>query len=150
MEGTEYKITNLFKLLFIILIIIVVFYALTNFLMSRSTKGEEEIVDVEIQYDEILIGSIYNVFGDEYYVLVELEDDYLTLNSLLTSYKSKDGAIKVYTANLNHAMNQKYFKEESNFNSRFPIFKETTLIKIVNDNIVEYYEGIDKVKEILK
>lgn len=149
MEGTEYKITNLLKLLFIILIIVLLFYALTNFITSRSTAKEESNIETEIQYDEILIGSIYNVTNDEHYVLVELEDDYLTLNSVVTSYKSKEDTIKIYTANLNHVMNQKYLGNESNFETRFPIFKETTLIKVANDNIVEYYEGIDKIKEIL-
>lgn len=149
MEGTEYKITDLLKLLFIILIIILAFYALTSFLTSRSKKEGENIAEAEIQYDEILIGSIYNVTSDEHYVLVELEDDYLTLNSVVAAYKSKKDAIKIYTANLNHVMNQKYLSEESNFETRFPLFKQTTLIKIINNSIIEYYEGIDKIKEIL-
>lgn len=149
MEGTEYKITNLLKLLFIILIIILVFYALTNFITSRPTNQKENNPEAEIQYDEILIGSIYNVTNEEHYVLVELEEDYLTLSSVVTAYKSKEDAIKIYTANLNHVMNKKYLKEESNFETRFPTFKETTLIKITNNNIVEYYEGIDKIEEIL-
>lgn len=149
MEGTEYKITNLLKLLFIILIIILVFYVLTNFITNRQTNSEESNIQTEIQYDEILIGSIYSVTSDNHYVLVELESDYLTLNTIVTTYKKKENAIKIYTANLNHVMNQKYLKKESNFETKFPTFKETTLIKIINDNIVEYYEGIDKIKEIL-
>jgi len=150
MEGTEYKITNLLKLLFIILIIILAFYALTNFLMSRPTNNKESIDEAEIQYDEILIGSIYTVTSDQHYVLVELEEDYLTLNNIVTLYKNKEDAIKIYISDLNHIMNQKYLKEESDFETRFPTFKETTLIKIVNNSIVEHYEGIDKIKEILE
>lgn len=150
MEETEYKMTNLFKLLFIILVIILVFYTLTNFITNKKKNTDENENLTEIQYNEILIGSIYNVTSDEHYVLVELESDYLELNNLVSSYSSKEEAIKIYTANLNHIMNQKYFKEESNFETRFPIFKETTLIKVANDSIVEYYEGIDKIKEILK
>ena len=150
MEETEYKMTNLFKLLFIILVIILVFYTLTNFITTKKKNTDENENLTEIQYNEILIGSIYNVTSDEHYVLVELESDYLELNNIVSSYSSKEEAIKIYTANLNHIMNQKYFKEESNFETRFPIFKETTLIKVANDSIVEYYEGIDKIKEILK
>lgn len=150
MEETEYKMTNLFKLLFIILVIILVFYTLTNFITTKKKNTDENENLTEIQYNEILIGSIYNVTSDEHYVLVELESDYLELNNIVSSYSSKEEAIKIYTANLNHIMNQKYFKEESNFETRFPIFKETTLIKVENDSIVEYYEGIDKIKEVLK
>lgn len=145
---TEFKLSNLIKMMAIVLIIIVVFYGITILVMNN--KSEENDNSTSIQYEEILIGSIYKVTDEEHYVLVETSEDYLTLNSIVTSYKEKEDSILLYTADLNNTLNKKYYGETSNFESRFPTFKETTLLKIKDNTISEYYEGVDTIKTILE
>lgn len=148
---SEYKIENLIKMIIILILIIMIFYGLTV-IITKNQKGpnnEEIIENPNIQYDEILIGSIYDQKETEYYVLVELESDYLTLSSSVSGYQKKEDALKLYISNLNDGFNKKYLGETSDFTGKFPIFNKSTLLKISNGQIVEYTEDIDDIQEKL-
>lgn len=147
----EYKIENLIKIIVIVILIIAIFYGLTIIITKNKKQSisDETKENVDIQYDEILIGSIYNQKETEYYVLVELESDYLTLSSSINNYKKKENALKMYTCNLNNGFNKQYFGEVSNFTNKYPTFSKSTLLKIVNKQIVEYIEGTDDIQKKL-
>ncbi|MDD3452855.1 MAG: hypothetical protein PHN42_01065 [Bacilli bacterium] len=144
----EYNIAKIIKTLTIIIIIILIFYGITILLTQNKTTKKENNLSTEIQYDEILIGSIYNQNQDEYYVLVQLTDDYSALYETSYNYQQNND-IKLYTATLDNTMNKKYYGDVSNFENKFPTFKQSTLIKIKNDTIVEHYEGVTEILKIL-
>lgn len=148
--NEEYSLTGLIKMIFLILIISIVFYGLT-IIITKNKKIEDDIIkdETQIQYNEILIGNIYDQNEDEYYVLVELNSDYLTLNNVITNYNQKTNKIKLYTADLNNTFNKSYYGTESNFDLQYPIFNKSTLIKIKDKKLVEYVEGTDKITEKL-
>lgn len=146
----EYKIENLIKIILIVIIIIVVFYGLTIIITNGNNESTQESIESsEIQYEEILIGSIYEQKETEYYVLVELESDYLTLSSAVNSYRKKEDAMKLYICNLNNGFNKKYLGDVSDFTTKYPTFSKSTLLKIVNKQIVEYTEGTDDIQKKL-
>lgn len=146
----EYKTESFIKMIGIVILICMIFYGLTV-LITNNQKEEQllENEEIKIQYDEILIGSIYNQKENEYYVLAELSSDYLTLNSSIRNYSSKENSLKIYIANLDDGFNKKYLGENSDFTKKYPIFKESTLLKIKDGQIVEYYEGTDAIQKHL-
>ena len=99
---SEYKIENLIKIIIIVLLIAGIFYGLT-ILITKNKKNTSSSTDnttnTDIQYTEILLGSLYNQKENEYYVLVETESDYLTLSSIVNTYHKKAEAIKLYISN---------------------------------------------------
>ena len=107
--NDEYKIENLIKIIVILLLIVGVFYGLTIIVMNNQKEDLNNNIesDTEIKYDHILIGNIYNQKEQEYYVLVELDSDYLTLNSIVSNYSKKENALKIYTSSLNNVFNKK-------------------------------------------
>lgn len=147
----EYKIGNLIKITVILVLIIAIFYGLTIIITKNKKQELENEVpsNTKIQYEEILIGNIYNQKETEYYVLVELESDYLTLSSSVNSYNKKDDALKLYVSNLNDGFNKKYLGEKSDFTKEYPTFSKSTLLKISNKKIVEYTEGTDDIQKKL-
>lgn len=147
----EYKIGNLIKITLILVLIITIFYGLTIIITKNQTKELENEVpsNTQIQYEEILIGNIYNQKEDEYYVLVELESDYLTLSSSVNNYNEKEDSLKLYIADLNDGFNKKYLGETSDFNKEYPTFSKSTLLKISNKKIIEYTEGTDEIQKKL-
>ncbi|MFV0250167.1 MAG: hypothetical protein ACK5HP_03950 [Bacilli bacterium] len=152
--NSNEEIVKLIKFIVIITIILGVFYLITFFVTKTESNNTttQDSEYVTIRYDKILIGSMFNQSTSEFYLLVELTDDpYLdTLESYLTSYTEKEESLKVYTADLNSVYNKKYHSETSSFDGQFPIMKETTLLKIKDNKVVEYYEGNKNVLEQLK
>lgn len=146
----EYKIENLIKIIIILILIAGLFYGLTIIIMNnQKEKVNNTTYDPEIKYDEILIGSIFNQKEEEYYVLAELTSDYLTLSSAVSNYSKKEDTLKIYIANLNDGFNKQYLGTESNFEKKYPIFSQSTLLKISNKKIVEYTEGIEEIQKKL-
>ncbi len=149
---SEYKIENLIKIIIIVLLIAGIFYGLT-ILITKNKKNTSSstgnTTNTDIQYTEILLGSLYNQKENEYYVLVETESDYLTLSSIVNTYHKKAEAIKLYISNLDDAMNKKYKGETSNFENQYPTFSKSTLLKIANGEIVEHIEGTSDIQKKL-
>ena len=147
----EYRIENLIKIIIVMVLIVGIFYGLTILITKKQNNltdnGTNE--NVEIKYDEILIGSIYDQKEAEYYVLVELESDYLTLSSVVSNYTSKKDSLKLYTCDLNDGLNKKYLGDTSDFTKQYPIFSKSSLLKISNKQIVEYTEGTDDIQKKL-
>jgi uncharacterized protein YktA (UPF0223 family) len=67
----------------------------------------------------------------------------------ISTYSELKNSLKVYTVDLSDAFNKKYVSDESNFNDEYPIFKETTILKIENKKITETYEGEEQISAIL-
>ena len=160
-EITNNNMSELKKLVIFIIIIIVafvLFYVISLFIDSENRETEvnnEEEVTV-IQYDEILLGTLFNQNKDEYYVLITSYDNLNDVYSVYkTAYEAKEDALKIYTSNIDSPFNKSYRDNESNFSitsdkiSELRI-KEDTLLKINNKELVEYFEGKDNIVSELK
>lgn len=146
MMNNELKKMTLFIL--IVVIVFVAFYGLT-ILITKDKKEviEEDYSEAVIQYDTILVGEIYNQKETEYYILVEMpgDENVSSYESKISEYTSKENNLKIYTIDLSSAFNKKYIGESSNFELEYPIFSESTLLKIENKTIVQIYEGQEKI-----
>lgn len=146
MEQT-YSTKQIIISLFIVVAVILIFYGITVLLTNnkeKETSVPNDSNEAVIQYDEIIVGEIYNQSESEYYVLAYDDNsnsqEYI---SNLNTYSELEGATKSYEIDLTNAFNKKYVSSESDFEGQFPIFSETTLVKIVNKQIVETYTGTD-------
>lgn len=154
--------TKLIKIVLIIAVIFAVVYFATGYVSKymnqRNNNKKEPSAAAVIQYDEILIGEILNQKQEEYYVLLIQEDDsyYDLYQSLLTTYKNKDGHLTVYTSSLSSSFNQKYIGKEENLKpeeiSDFKT-KGKALLKVKDKKITDSYtEGgiLNQLKEMTK
>ena len=149
--ADEIKIGNLFKIILIILVVFGLFYVITyygekNKKLKPSTSENTDSY-VEIQYDEILIGSALNQKEEEYYVLIAKEDNYKQFYKSLTP--SVNNKTRLYYSFIENGLNSKYItKEDSNLNvqniEELKI-KKDTLLKVNNHGISETYEGTEDI-----
>ena len=141
-----------FKIILIILIIFAVFYVITHFVIKKHSAVEPEPT---IQYTEVIAGNILNINNDEYYVLVEFEDDkYLPLyDTYLSKYSSKENSKPYYKVDMSKGFNKGYISNESKLDTDVTSeirFSATTLLKIKSGKIVEKYETTEKITEVLE
>ncbi len=150
---------KLIKIILILIVIVVAFYGLTvlitKFQKTSVPDRNKNTTPAVIQYDEILIGTMLNQAREEYYVLIQKDDDqYQTLTSYyLQRYNSTTKPLKVYIANINSVYNQFYISENSNIKtnniSEFKV-STITLVKVKNHEIVEAYEGLEEIEKAFK
>ena len=154
MPTTNNEMVKLVKIVLLITAIFLIFYGIT-LLVTEKKAEETPVTEATIQYDEILLSSLFEQPNNEYYVLVTKEDDdYLGVYSVYTSkYQSKENKLRLYSANLSNGFNSSYEAEESNTNTtkiEELKLKDSTLLKISNKKIVASYEGSTKIIEHLK
>lgn len=155
--NNDTEISKLIKLIIVVSLIVLIFYGLTV-LVNQEKEVENPDTPASIQYDEILIGNVLKQPNEEYYVMIYDDEDYDTslYSTYLDLYKQKDEAIRIYTSQLNNPLNQNFKAEESNLDiSDISDLKvqSSTLLKINNGKIEEFYEGeelVEYLKEISK
>lgn len=150
---------KLIKIILVLIVIVIAFYGLTilitKFQKNTIPDRNQNDTPAVIQYDEILIGTMLKQAREEYYVLIQKDDDqYRTLTSYyLQRYSSNSKALKVYMSNMNSVYNQFYISGNSNIKpnsiNEFRVSK-ITLVKVKNHEIVEAYEGIEEIEKAFK
>lgn len=149
----EYNIQNIIKFIVIVLVVAALFYLITIIVSKNKTqstsKTKEESV---IQYDSIIIGNMFQQKEKEYYVLLKDKNDtYLSYyETYINNYKQKDSALKIYNVDLQSAFNKKYYGKENKINKENFMIKETTLLKIKNSEIEEFYQGNEEISKKLE
>lgn len=153
-SETEMEI-NYIKIILIILVIVCVFSLITSFVTNKK-NNKTNSNEVTIQYKEIMAGNILNVSNDEYYVLLEFENDnYNTLyETYLTNYASKEKALPYYKVDMSKGFNKSYISTDkpnldTDISSELK-FTETTLLKIKSKKIVEKYYTNDAIIKALE
>lgn len=153
-EKHDSEEVNMVKKLIVILIVvalfIVGFYFLTNKVVEK--RQQEENDTVEINYDNITVGTILNRPYDEYLVLLynSQESEAAYYGTLLANY-SKDE--KLYFVDLSLKTNEKYVGEKSS--GKFTEIKDAkfsgpTLLRIKNGKVEKFLEIKDEIKDALK
>ncbi len=146
---------NYIKIILIILVIVCVFSLITSFVTNKK-NNKTNSNEVTIQYKEIMAGKILKVSNDEYYVLLEFENDnYNTLyETYLTNYASKEKALPYYKVDMSKGFNKSYISTDkpnldTDISSELK-FTETTLLKIKSKKIVEKYYTNDAIIKALE
>lgn len=157
-EQTE--ITKLIWLLVIIIILILGVYFFTRIFVTKDLlnkdKTNSEALTGEINYNTILLGSMFTKTEKEYYVFVYNSEDIKSVyySGLISAYKKNKNALRVYTADLNNEFNKQYIDEENinlntnNLNS-FKVGK-LALIKISNGKVEKAYSQENEIIKALE
>ena len=134
------------------------FYLLTLYITNKNsdkTDDNEEKV-VNISYDTIMLGRSLSMSDGEYLVIYydkSNEDINSTYSSLVSTYKTKDEHLTIYTVDMSNGFNKKYVTDgESNKNPESVdamSINGPTLIKVNENKVVEYIEGQDAISSYL-
>ena len=149
----KYNVKQMIIFILIIVITLGIFYGITLLVTKNkktttddtTQKTSEE--DISIDYDTILVQNIFNQNEESYYVLAAFNND-----ENMSTYNNKiekENSLKVYEIDLESAFNKNYVSNTSNFESEYPIFSETTFLKIENGKITETYIGKSDIITIL-
>lgn len=152
-SGNE--ITNLIKIVVIVCAVLLLFYFIT--LLVNKKDGKEtysENTTATIQYSKILVGQILNRSEQDYYVLIEKENDqYVDLyNYYLSSYDGERENLKYYTVDLSDVFNGNNIGEETVLTGTVSDFKfaDTTLLRVQDKVITEVYDNRDSIVSYLE
>lgn len=148
----EYSPKNMIKFLIIVLVIIVVFYFITVAVSKKQTKQNTDSGEISvIQYDNIILGNIFTMEDNDFYVLALETDDSYTDNykTYVSSYISKEDSLKFYYADLGSAFNKKYIGDSENLEKENFMIKGTILLRIKDNKITESYSDSDSIIEKL-
>lgn len=113
--NSENQMMTLFKIIIVLIVIFGVFYGLTLWRTRDKALDDTDVKETEIQYDEILVGTLLKQNANEYYVL------YADLNAVdYSKYKAyidllgENPDIKLYTIDKENVFNRSYIGNDSN------------------------------------
>lgn len=160
MQNEETKTMKQFLITLIIVIVGVVgIYLLTKYVVKKDNSTNNSSTTEEksnIDPNTAIVGTMLNKSSDAYYVIIydKTKDNATTYYSLVSTYKAKDKALKVYTVDLSNSLNKKYIATDNKTNPKATNledlkFGEVTLLKVKNNKITEAYETTDAIKKAL-
>ena len=136
------------------------FYLLTLYITNKNsdvtTTTDDVEVETNISYEEILLGRSLSMGNGEYYVICyngndeNIRDEY---NELVANYRAKNEKLPLYYVNMGSAFNKSFATEEES--NKTPASTEDfaingpTLMKINENKVVDYIEGLDNIKNQL-
>ena len=146
MQNEETKTMKQFLITLIIVIIGVVgIYLLTKYVVKKDNATNNSSNTEEKNYidpNTAIVGTMLNKSSDAYYVIIydKTKDNATTYYSLVSTYKAKDKALKVYTVDLSNSLNKKYIATDNKTNPKATNledlkFGEVTLLKVKNNKI---------------
>ena len=134
--SDEMSVIGFIKILAWLLAIVVIFTLITMYV----TRDKKENTNNEIQYTNIIVGSILNRGEEDYYVLALDENDLnaSTYQSLVDKYNQKEDHLRFYYVLLSDPFNASYVSDKANLSvdSITDIrFNGSTLLHIKNGKI---------------
>ena len=147
--SDEMNVGSFFKIIIWLLVVLLVFTLITMFV----TRDKKEKPKTTIQYTNIIVGSILNRSEEDYFVLVEKEDDanITSYQTMIDKYNEKDEHSRFYIVLLSDPFNKQYVADESNLTVdkiTYIRFSETTLLHVKNGKITSSRVG-DSIGEYL-
>lgn len=155
--------TNIWHKIFTVLGIICffcLFYLLTLYITNKNSDKSEvndnNPSEVSISSENIIIGRSLSMGDGDYFVIYydssneEVESIY---SEVVSNYRSKEDALKLYYVDMSSAFNKSYATTEASNRAPEDIssFKINgpTLMKVSQGKVVEYYEGETEIKDVL-
>ena len=144
-NNDDNEVQKFVKISIILIILCVVIYLLIGIFITKEIKwfgnnSENDVVDTVS--NNIIASAIFKQKEEEYYVYFYNFEE--TNNNIESTISSKLTDYKVYRVDTNSSLNQNYVSEDSSNPNAKNLeelkVKAPTLIKIINDQIVSYYE----------
>lgn len=147
--DNDNQIYKFVKMMITLVIIFAVLYIVVGIFVTKEINfsGNKDNEVTDSVSNKILASSIFNQKEEEYYVyFYDFENMNNTIESTLTSKLSE---AKIYRVDTKDALNQNYVTEGTGNKSAKTLddlkVVDNTLIKIVNNEIVRYYETEDEI-----
>ncbi len=142
-EILDDEIKNFIIISIIVVVIFLVFFWLTSLRINRPYKPTipKGYVEAEINYEKILMGSVFNMPEENYYVFVKFKNDPYYQMLLDTNKKE----YRYYEVDLNSFFNQNWRGEENN--QADLKFATNTILLISDGKIVEFLDEKTKIIE---
>lgn len=153
----QQEIIRFLKILLIILMFLGGIYFVTTKVLKKDGDSEKVVTEGKIDYDKMILGTLFNQNYDEYYVFVYdgNSNKAIYYSALIDLYMKKDDSKKIYWADLNNYLNKKFIANDSSeINKKAKKLNELkvgeyTLIKISNKKITKYIDNIEDTKKEL-
>lgn len=144
-----------------ILCFLCAFYLLTLYITNKNstdtTEKDKESGEVNISYDEIMVGRTFDMSDGDYLVLYyDMDDENISsiYSGLVSDYKNKEEHLNIYTVDMSSPFNKPYVTDkESNKNpgkASEILVNGPTLIKVSNKQVSDYIEGEEAITNYLK
>lgn len=148
----QYDLKSILKFIIIVVLIACIFYIITILISNKKIETKQSEQKAIIQYENIIIGRMFDQKNEEYYVFLKDKDDqYINYyETYINNYKQKENSLKIYYVDLQSAFNKKYIGKENNWQKENFMIKTTTLLKIRKSEIIETYQGYNQISEKLQ
>ena len=154
-ENSE--ITNLIKIIVVLVVIFLLFYGITYFVAkARNKKNTDDTKTVSFDYSTIMMCNLLEQVYPEYLVFAIDKDEtyYEAYSSLMSLYTGKADTLPVYRVDLNSKFNSSFYDktlESSVIDSNISNLKvnKSTIFRVKNGNIEASYVGHDAIVNYL-
>lgn len=137
----------------IVLTFCVGMYFATKYLVEKdSDTTNEEEQTIKINNDVAIVGTMLNKNDSEYFVILynKKDDKAYEYQSLVSENKTK---LNIYTVDLGNALNNKFYDKDNTNTKADNIndlrFGDITLIKVKDGKIINSYESLEQIKNVL-
>lgn len=150
-EESSNELKQLIILIVFIVAILGVVY-LVSVLFEKKDYSyifDNTIDNSEVQYDEVIVGTMLKQSESSYYVLVldDVDPYYDVLTKYIENYRNLEYKDKIYTVFLNNIFNKKSKVDEADVSNLK--FSGTTLVKVENGIIKDSYYDSYEISEII-
>ncbi len=160
-SDDENEIKRFVIIILVIAVIMGIIYGITELFNNKKDSDTVDVIDGQINYDKVAVGTILNRPYDEYYVMVydSTSKEAVKYSAMMTTYKGKteEEPLKIYYCDLNNSLNKKYYNvnEDNKSNKKAQKvedfdFGDLTLLHIKKGKITEYIEDYKTIQEKLK
>ena len=147
----ENQLKQLIILIVVIVAILGVVYLVSVLFEKKdySSIFDNSLDSSEIQYDEILVGTMLKQKDSSYYVLVMDDTDpyYDVLTKYIENYRKLEYTDKIYTVLLNNVLNKNAKSDKTDVSNLK--FSGTTLVKMENGTIRNVYSDSFDISNII-
>ena len=153
-ETEEQSVIKKFIIIVLVLAVLIigVYFFTRAFVTKDLKKAEEQKTEITFDYTKTVLGALLNRPYDEYYVLVYNSEDLKAnyYSGIVSSYQMKENAIKIYVADLNDSMNEKFYNSKKSNPNAKTIDElqvgDLTLIKVNDKTISKYIEKEEDIR----
>lgn len=160
MSDEQIEIRNFFIILVVVILAFLGIFFLGKNEEKKMNKDavKETETEVEIDYTNINVGTILNRPYEDYYVMVFDSEsvDAPRYDAIIQGYSSNENAKKVFVVDLGSTQNSKFKSKDGKTNPNVKTdvtefsFGEITLLYVKNEKVVNYYEDLDEIQNVLK
>ena len=155
-SNNDFSFQSKWFIIFCVVVVFIMFYILTVYITNKNTNKKSD-TNTEERTGEILLGTSFSMSDKEYMVLYYDSSDEevgATCKELFTNYRSQHGDDSIYYVDMNRGFNKSHTTTEASNKNPETVdalsINGPTLIKINQNKVVEYIEGIEAIQTNLQ